>query len=95
MRFYKFALHKRYFDTGFAVTNYLKYPLVLLGVAIPKVNAIVVVAILYAVFCYFLGWWWINKGMFAAETEISNQYNLFVQEVRNKLIGKPNSETFK
>jgi hypothetical protein len=89
MKFYKFALHKRYFDTGMGVTNYLKYPLVLLGIAIPNVKAIVYVAVIYAIACYFLGWWWLNGGMTDAENEVSNQFNPFVKEMRKK-VGIPN-----
>jgi hypothetical protein len=82
MKFLKFALHKRYFDVGMGVTSYLKYPLVLLGFAIPNVNYIIIVAVLYAIFCYILGWWWLNYGMCEAETEVSNRYNPFVKEMR-------------
>lgn len=84
MKYFKFALHKRYFDTGFGVLNYAKYPLVLLGIAIPDVKAIVFVALFFGLFCYFLGWWWLNKGMTDAETEVSNQFNPFVRQVRRK-----------
>lgn len=84
----KFALHKKYFDTGLSITNYLKYPLFLLGIAIPDPKAIIIVAGLYACFCYILGRWWL-KNMTEAETEISNRYNPFVKEMR-KLIVKPN-----
>jgi hypothetical protein len=84
-KFLKVALHKRYFDTGFGVLNYLKYPLVLMGFAIPKVKLIIVVAVLYAMFCYILGWWWLNDGMMDAETEVSNRYNPFIKEMREYL----------
>jgi hypothetical protein len=84
MKFIKFALHKRYFDTGFGVLNYLKYPLVLLGFAVPDVKLILFFAFFYALICYILGWWWLNSGMTDAETEISNRYNPFVKELRNK-----------
>jgi len=86
MRFFKFALHKRYFDTGFAVLNYLKYPLVLLGFAIPDVKAIILFAVVYAAVCYVLGWWWLNSGMCDAESEVTNRFNPFVREVREKFI---------
>lgn len=82
--FLKIALHKRYFDTGMGVTNYLKYPLVLLGFAIPNVKNIIIVAVLYALLCYFIGWWWLNFGMADAETEVSNRFNPFVKEIRKK-----------
>ena len=90
MKFLKFAMHKRYFDTGMSVTNYLKYPLVLLGIAIPKPKWIIAVAGVYAIICYITGWWWLNYGMQEAETEISNIYNPFVKEMR-KIIVTPNN----
>ena len=83
-RFLKVALHKRYFDTGFGILNYLKYPLVLLGFAVPNVRGIIAVASVYAVICYVLGWWWLNKGMAEADMEVSNRYNPFVKEMRKK-----------
>lgn len=87
-KFLKLALHKRYFDVGFGVLNYLKYPLLLLGFAIPEVKSIIIIAFLYALACYIIGWWWLNKGMIEAETEISNIYNPFVQEMRKHLKSK-------
>jgi len=90
MKFLKFALHKRYFDTGFGVLNYLKYPLVLIGFATPDAKVILVFAFFYAIVCYLLGWWWLNRGMQDAETEIGNRYNPFVKEMR-KVIVKPNN----
>lgn len=88
MKFLKFALHKRYFDTGFGVLNYLKYPLVLLGFAVPDVDMIILIAFLFALGCYLLGWWWLNCGMLAAETEVGNRFNPFVKEMREE-IGSP------
>ena len=82
MKYYKFALHKRYLDTGLGVTNYVKYFLVVLGIALPNPKWIFIVAGLYALFCYIVGWWWINKGMATAETEVSNRINPFVKEMR-------------
>lgn len=84
-KFLKFALHKRYFDTGFAILNYLKYPLLLLGFAIPDVSAIVIIALLYGLTCYILGWWWLNFGMLDAENEVNNRFNPFVKEMRKAI----------
>lgn len=89
MNFLKIALHKAYFDKGWAVSNYLKYPLLLAGFAIPNIKAIIWVAFIYALACYILGWWWYNYGMTDAETEINNRFNPFVKEMR-KEIGIPN-----
>jgi len=85
MKFYKVALHKSYFDTGFNVLNYLKYPLVLLGFAIPNAKNILIIAFIYAVCCYFLGWWWLNFGMKDAENEVNNNFNPFMREIRKKV----------
>ena len=82
MKYLKFALHKRYFDVGFGQLNYLKYPLLLLGFAIPNPEAIIIVAVISAIACYLLGWWWLNRGMMEAETEVGNRYNPFVKEMR-------------
>ena len=86
MKFLKFALHKRYFDTGFNVLNYLKYPLVLLGFAIPNAKLIILISFFYALGCYFIGWWWLNFGMLDAETEVSNKFNPFIREMRTKVL---------
>jgi len=88
-KFLKFALHKRYFDTGRGVIDYAKYPLLLLGIAIPNIKAIIYVATAYAILSYFIGWWWLNKGMTEAETEVSNRFNPYVGQIRKKL-GIPN-----
>ena len=85
MKYYKIALHKRYIDTGQGITGYAKYILVLLGVAIPNVNYILLVGFLYFLASYFIGWWWLNFGMFDAEAEVNNQFNPFVKEVRKKI----------
>jgi hypothetical protein len=85
MKGFKFCLHKAYFDRGFGLLNYLKYPLVLLGIVIPNVKWIILISFLYAFACYFLGWWWINSGFMDAETEVGNIYNPFVREMRKSL----------
>ena len=90
-KYLKIALHKRYFDTGFGTLNYLKYPLVLLGFAVPDVQGIIITAGVYAVICYSLGWWWLNHGMAEADAEVSNRYNPFVKEMRSKF-GEPNNQ---
>jgi len=90
MKFLKFALHKRYFDTGMGTLNYLKYVLVAFGFSSLNVKATMLLALAFAVVSYFVGWWWLNYGMVNAETEISNLYNPFVKEMREKF-GIPKS----
>lgn len=85
MKFLKLALHKKYFDTGRGVIDYLKYPLLAMGIAIPNLKIILWVAIAYALACYLIGWWWLNFGMKDAENEVENRFNPFVKQVRRKL----------
>lgn len=87
MKYFKFALHKRYFDTGFGVLNYVKYLVGFFALASLNWKATLIVGFAYGVACYLVGWYWINKGIWEAENEVSNQFNPFQREVR-KLIKK-------
>jgi len=91
----KVCLWKKYFDTGFGLLNYLKYPLVLLGFAVPDVSAIIIISVLYAVVCFFLGWAWLNSEFLTAETEVGNRYNLFVREMRRNSVYRRNRKVYK
>lgn len=82
------CLLRRYFDTGFGILNYVKYPLVVLGISFPNVRVVVLVSFIYALICFGLGWAWIKYDFFKAEQEISNKFNLFVLQVRKKLLTK-------
>jgi len=88
MKFLKFALHKRYFDTGYGTLNYPTKALMVLGIGWniqgDNLKWTIIFTMIYSIFAYFLGWWWLNYGMLDAETEISNRYNPFVDEVREK-----------
>jgi len=88
----KWIWWKRWFDTGLGLTNYAKYPLVLFGIAeitlFKSYKFIVIIGILYTIFCFFAGWFWLKHGFFEAEMEISNQLNPFVKEMRNGKIFK-------
>ena len=86
MRYYKFALHKGYFEKGLSVTNFFKYPIALIGVTnyayFNNVNITIIMVIFYFIFCYVFGWAWYNKGFVDAENEVSNQFNPFQKEMR-------------
>lgn len=93
MRFYKFCLHKAYFDKGFAFFNYLKYPLFLIGLGDILATGgewtrVAVIGIAVGVLCYFLGRLAFNSKYVEAEHEVQNQINPFVQEVRVNMKSK-------
>ena len=48
-----------------------------------NINLTIILIFLYFIFCYFLGWYWYNHGFALAETEVANQYNQFVKDMRN------------
>ena len=87
MRCYKLMLYKAYFEKGYALTNYVKYFILLFGVLeavkIQSVYKTLLFAFLYGIACFFIGWVWYNYGLITSELEVNNQFNLFVQEVRN------------
>ena len=85
MKYYKIALHKRYFEYGYGITNYIKYSIALFGLSSLNVKATLIIAIVYAVACYFLGWFLYKINFPTAEKEVENKYNLFVKEMRSKL----------
>ena len=87
MKWYKFALWKAYFDKGYSLLSYPKYILILMGVGDViasggKSTNVIVIGILFGLFCFALGWFWYAKQIVNAEIEVSNQYNQFVKEMR-------------
>lgn len=90
MKYYKFALHKSYFEKGLSLTNFFKWFIAIFGVSnytyANNVNLTFYLLIIYLIGCYFLGWAWYNKGFVQAETEVSNQFNCFVKEMRKRNI---------
>lgn len=83
---FKVNLHKKYFETGWGILNYIKYFIAVFGAYsfLEDINLIftTILLILFFIFCYVFGWFWLNKGWYEAEIEVSNKYNLFVQEMR-------------
>src|SRR3990167_5720791 len=75
-------LQKAYFDTGLGLTNYAKYIIGLLaidGIFRRSLTITIIAAIFYLVFCYFLGLWWLKKGWYEQQLEVSNKFNPFVK----------------
>lgn len=85
MKYYKFALHKAYFDRGYSITNYIKYIIALFGLSSLNVKLTLFFGFIYAIACYFVGRIWYKKGIMIAEVEVGNQFNKFVKEMRRKI----------
>lgn len=90
MKGYKFCLHKAYFEQGMGLLNYPKYIVVLAGggsviATSGKSTFLAIIGlVVFGVFAYFIGKWWFKQGFKLAEIEVSNQFNLFVKEVRKR-----------
>ena len=73
---YKILLHKKYFDTGFSLMHYARYPVMLFGIdaAIKsQIKEIAIGALLFGIWCYLFGRYWIKKDWAKAEKEVSNR----------------------
>lgn len=79
---YKLLLHKAYFDKGMGLTNYVKYMIAFFGIASSDARNTLIIGFVYAICCYFLGLWWYKSNLVLSEREISNQFDLFVKEMR-------------
>lgn len=81
-------LLKAYFEKGYSFLSYPKWVIAVLGIGnvVNKNYLIVFVgAFLFALLCFFVGWIVFKFGFFEAEQEVSNQFNYFVREVREKI----------
>ena len=82
MKGYKFCLIKAYFDKGIGLTNYVKYLIAFFGISSLNVKATLILAVIYLISCFFLGWFWFKYKFIEAETEVNNRFNPFVKEMR-------------
>jgi len=86
---YKLCLWKSYFEKGYGLTSYVKYILVLVGfysiMQRIDIKFLFLYGSIYALICFFLGKYWFKSHFIKAEMEVSNRYNLFVEEMRTKL----------
>ena len=85
MRGYKFMLVKAWFDKGYALTNYVKYPIAYLGLKEWSTTFTIKIAFAYVVMCFIVGYIWYKHGYIEAENEVNNAYNLFQKEVRETI----------
>lgn len=85
---YKLMLLKAYFDNGYSLTSYPKWALAILGIgsAIQGFSLFYLAggAIAYGIICFFSGWIFLKWGFYEAQQEVSNQFNLFVKELRER-----------
>jgi len=92
MNKYRLCLWKAYFDKGRSVTNYFVFFLVLFGwyafVKDLPVEITIILGVVYLMSCAFIGKFWYYHGFMEAEQEVTNHYNLFVIEMREKLNNK-------
>jgi len=83
---YRLNLHKHYFDTGYGITSLAKYFILVFGGMSFQTELslkwTMVLLVFYAVFCYLFGWAWFRFGWYEQQLEVSNQFNLFVKEMR-------------
>jgi len=79
---YKFLIAKRYFDTGWGLTSYLKYGVALFAIRVPDTKDAILAGLIYFVFCYLLGRWFLNSGYMHTDNEITNKFNPFVHDMR-------------
>ena len=87
---YKFNLHKCYFDTGMSLTQLVKYAVLIVGgtsaFTSHNPNFALILVFLYGISCYIMGLIWYKWGFRTAEIEVSNQFNLFVKELRKRKV---------
>lgn len=81
---YRLCLQKSYLDKGMALTNYVKYLIAFFGLASADVKTTLIIGIIYIFVCYIIGRWWYISNFVTAEAEVSNQFNLFQQQIRKK-----------
>ena len=85
---YKFMLLKAYFDNGYSLTSYPKWAFAILGIgsAIKGYSLwyLIFGAFSYGILCLMFGWIFIKLGFYEMQQEVSNQFNLFVKELRKR-----------
>lgn len=79
---------KRFFETGYALTNYVKYMIALFGLSSLNVSKTMILAVIYAFFCFVIGYLWHRYNFATVESEVGNLFNPFYKEVRNSINGE-------
>ena len=82
---YKICLWKSYLEKGMSILNYAKYLVMFFALASNSVLWTFVFAAVFGISSFFLGWWWFRSEFMKAEFEVSNNYNLFVRQMRKSI----------
>lgn len=81
---YKLCLWKGYLDKGLGLTNYFKYVIAFFALASQAIELTIIITAVYGVTSFFLGWLWYKTDFVKAEQEVSNNFNIFVEQMRGK-----------
>ena len=92
MKFYKIAFLEACFNKGYGTTAILKFLTVLFGISTAVVTQnlriTVILGFSYVIFCFILGYILYKIKYVNAQTEVSNQFNPYVKEMRNSKLFK-------
>jgi len=83
-RIYKLMLWKAYFDKGYGWTSIFKWFIAFYGMSSLNTQTTMIIAVVWAVFCFIIGWLAYRWGWVDAEIEVNNRVNPFVKEMRKK-----------
>ena len=88
---YKVMLWKAYFEKGYSFASYPKWVLAIFGIGeVVNKNYMIVImgALVFFLSCFFVGKWCYKYGFAAAEVEVKNKIDPFVNEVRDSKLFK-------
>jgi len=75
---------KAWLEKGQGLTYMLKYLILLFGLASQDVYTTLYIGLVYIVIVLIIGFLWYKHDFIKWEIEVSNLYNLFVEEMRQK-----------
>ena len=81
---------KYYFDLGVGTTSFFIKVLAVVGISAAVLEMIrpttlFILGVIYAIFCYFLGYFMVTYDWVTASIEVNNRLNRFVREMRESL----------
>lgn len=79
---FKIGLWYKFFDSGYAMTNPLKYIIALFGLSSQDVWFTMIAGVSYLLFCIGFGYLFHKYGWATIMQETANKFNIFVGEMR-------------